>query len=102
MFTASLTKLSFKKDAPKLLPMNGKEKKGNVQNNKQLPNAEIIICTHDKTGKTENLERFVFASERPESEKLLELTEVKGRMVSIAIKNPSEAKFEYQSNALQL
>ncbi|GHC49651.1 hypothetical protein [Ulvibacter litoralis] len=25
--TASLTKLSFKKDAPKLLPMNGKEKK---------------------------------------------------------------------------
>lgn len=122
--TSSLTKLSFKKDAPKLLPMNGKDRKGTVQtnskriyvtylvgketlqvtvhNNKQLPNAEVIICAHDKTGKTENLDSFVFSSEHPEAEKLFELTEVKGRIVSIAIKNTSEAKFEYQINALQI
>ncbi|SDE30958.1 hypothetical protein SAMN05421855_10135 [Ulvibacter litoralis] len=64
-----------------------------IQYNKQLPNAEVIVCAHNKTGKTKNLESFVFTSESPESEKLFELTEVKGRIVSIAIKNPSEAKF---------
>ncbi|MAP55461.1 hypothetical protein [Altibacter sp.] len=113
----SLTSLSFKSDAPKLLFINGKQKRGTIkslkkrvyitslvpkesititiQNTQHRAGAEVVICAHDKTGATQNMHQFHFTGE--ESDQTFVLEAVKGKIISIAIKNKEASeKFEFQ------
>lgn len=85
----SLSLNSLKRGAPRLLPMNGKTKKGAIRKNnkrtyvtsivprdtlqvtlvnlKQLPGVDVIICGHDRQGKSVAIEQFSFPEEVTET-----------------------------------
>ncbi|MCW9038850.1 hypothetical protein [Altibacter sp.] len=114
---SSLNSLSFKSDAPKLLFINGKQKQGTIkglkkrvyvtslimkesititiQNTQQLAVAEVVICAHDKSGAAQNIHQFQFTGE--ESDQTFVLEAIKGKIISISIKNKeASGKFEYK------
>lgn len=118
----SLSLNSLKKGAPRMLPMNGKTRKGGIRmnnkrtyvtllvpndelqvtlvNHKKLSGVEVVICGHDREGKTVAIENFVYPETVSETNKVFSIQGMKGRILSIAIKNKtSKTKFEYQIQA---
>jgi|GEM_PF-1979168 len=101
--------MSLKKDTPKMLFLNGKEKKGaikkgkkrvyvtslvpkeslmiTVSNPQQITKSNVIICAHNKTGKTENLICFEITEETVLDTMEFPLNDVKGKIISITINN---------------
>lgn len=115
----SLSLNSLKRGAPRLLPMNGKTKKGAIRlknkrtyvtsivpkdtlqvtlvNLKQLAGVDVIICGHDRQAKSVAITQFSFPEEVSETHKTFTIEGMKGKILSIAIKNKtSKSKFEYQ------
>ena len=118
----SLSLNSLKRGAPRLLPMNGKTKKGAIRkknkrtfvtsivprdtleitvvNVKQLSGVDVIICGHDRQAKSVAIEQFSFPEEVFETHKTFSIEGMKGKIISVAIKNrESKDKFEFQISA---
>lgn len=114
---------SFKKDAPKLLFLNGKEKKGRIKKGERrvfvtslisketvniqfsnpglLDNTEIIICSHSTKGETQNLKHFIIDQSNVDESFEFELNDVKGKVVSITVRNlnnPERFEFSIAAN----
>tara|TARA_R100000935_G_C2842059_1_gene171986 strand:+ start:30333 stop:30884 length:552 start_codon:yes stop_codon:yes gene_type:complete len=108
--TKSLGGLSFKSNTPKLLSTKGKPKNGTIKKNKKktyvtymapketmeiviqsaenLAGLEVVICSHTKTNMTENLDSYTLAA--GDSSKSFVLENVKGKVLSISLKNGGE------------
>ncbi|MEX0996609.1 MAG: hypothetical protein WDZ45_06145 [Flavobacteriaceae bacterium] len=109
---------SLKKDAPKLLFLNGKQQRAKLKmgdrriyvtslisketiditfsNPSLLHGTEIIICSHATNGQTENLIHFMIDDENALEQVPFTLTDVKGKVVSISVKNiNSNERFEF-------
>lgn len=118
----SLSLNSLKRGAPRLLPMNGKTKKGAIRkknkrtfvtsivprdtleitlvNVKQLSGVDVIICGHDRQAKSVAIEQYSFPEEISETHKTFTIEGMKGKIISVAIKNrESKDKFEFQISA---
>ncbi len=109
---------SLKKDAPKLLFLNGKQQSAKLKmgdrriyvtslisketieiiftNPNLLQGTEIVICSHATNGQTENLIHYIIDEENALEQVPFTLTNVKGKVVSISIKNiNSNERFEF-------
>ena len=106
----SLGGLSLKSNTPKLLSSKGKPKKGTLKKNKKktyvtymapketmeititgnndLAGLEVVICSHTKAKLTENLQTHTLAM--GETSKSFVLENVKGKVLSISLKNSGE------------
>ncbi len=109
-----LSAMSLKKDTPKMLFLNGKEKKGAIKKGKkrvyvtslipkesllitvsnplQITQANIVICAHSKTGKTENLEYYQISEETVLETMEFPLNNIKGKIISITINNNNQSE----------
>lgn len=109
---------SLKKDAPKILFLNGKEKKGRIKKGERrvfitslisketvniqfsnpglLDNSEIIICSHSTRGETHNLTHFTIDESNVADTFEFDFNDVKGKVVSITVRNVSNPeRFEF-------
>lgn len=114
---------SLKKDAPKILFLNGKEKKGRINKGERrvfvtslisdetvniefsnpglLDNTEIIICSHSAKGETQNLTHFIIDESNVADTFEFDFSDVKGKVVSITVRNvnnPERFKFGIAAN----
>ncbi|MFC7358506.1 hypothetical protein ACFQO1_12465 [Jejudonia soesokkakensis] len=110
--STSLGKLSFDKSLPKFLPNTGKLKKGTLKKGKkrsyvtylsskdtmevivaselQLTGLSVMICTHNREKMAENAFEYTFTDEDTTSEHGFYLTGIKGKVISVALKNNGE------------
>ena len=111
-------KMSLKKDAPKMIFANGKSRKGTakpgkrriyvtpliprdsitvtISNPQKISEGEILICSHIRTGKTENIATLLISEENTSETFQFPVTGLKGKILSITLKNNSSSKkFEY-------
>tara|TARA_R110002072_G_scaffold9239_2_gene45313 strand:+ start:4337 stop:4882 length:546 start_codon:yes stop_codon:yes gene_type:complete len=109
---------SLKKDAPKILFLNGKEKKGRIKKGERrvfvtslisdetvniefsnpglLDNTEIIICSHSAKGETQNLTHFIIDESNVADTFEFDFSDVKGKVVSITVRNVNNPeRFEF-------
>lgn len=109
---------SLKKDTPRLLFLNGKEKKGRLKKNDkrtfvttlitgdqlkisflnplELYGAELVICSHSLKGETTNLTHFTIDEDEVADTFDFEFTGLSGTVVSITVRNTaSEERFEF-------
>tara|TARA_R110000850_G_scaffold30630_2_gene84180 strand:- start:29949 stop:30491 length:543 start_codon:yes stop_codon:yes gene_type:complete len=114
---------SLKKDAPKILFLNGKEKKGRIKKGERrmfvtslisketlhiqfsnpglLENTEIIICSHSTKGETQNLTHFTIDESNVSDTFEFDFSDVKGKVVSITVRNvnnPERMEFSIAAN----
>ena len=77
-------------------------KKMTITINKYQGKAEtgVIICSHDEQGRTKTLREYTFKKDKNGKVKKFELNNVKGKIISVAIRNRSVAnKFKYRVTA---
>lgn len=108
--TKSLGGLSLKGNTPKILSTKGTPKNGTIKKNKKktyvtyvapketmeimvqgtqnLAGLEIVICAHDKANMTENLDSYTMVA--GDTSKIFTLSNVKGKVLSISLKNNGE------------
>lgn len=109
---------SLKKDAPKLLFLNGKEMKGRIKKGERrvfvtsliseetvniqfsnpgmLDNTEIIICSHSTRGETQNLTHFTIDESNLADTFEFDFNDVKGKVLSITVRNINNPeRFEF-------
>ncbi|WP_432411561.1 hypothetical protein [Rasiella sp. SM2506] len=108
--TNSLGGLSLKGNAPKILSTKGRPKNGTLKKNKKktyvtymapketmeiilqstqsLAGLEIVVCAHTKANMTENLDSYTMLA--GDSSKSFTLENVKGKILSISLKNSGE------------
>lgn len=61
---------------------------------------KVVICSHGEDGISRNLKTFTFPNDRNGKTKTFTLTGVKGKIITVAMKNKSVAnKFKYRINA---
>ncbi|MEL6812775.1 MAG: hypothetical protein AAFP76_15715 [Bacteroidota bacterium] len=116
----SFTKLSLKKDAPRILPVGSGEKKINLKPNKKRvfvttpikqetvtltisrpengSKATVTICTHTLKGESRNLEKVKIVNQGPQIVEI-PLSDIKGRILSINVTNTGGSKIQYRINA---
>lgn len=109
---------SLKKDAPKLLFLNGKQKKGRIKKGERrvfitslisketiriqfsnpslMDHTEIIICSHSTRGETQNLKHIRINASNLSDTFEFDFDDVKGKVVSITVRNVSNPeRFEF-------
>jgi len=60
----------------------------------------LVICTHARNGMTQEIQRYTFPNDRDAKTKHFVLTGVKGKIISVSIKNRSVAnKFKFRIKA---
>lgn len=60
----------------------------------------VVICSHGRDGITKTLKTFTFPNDKNGKTKVFTLSGVKGKIISVAMKNNSVAnKFKYRINA---
>lgn len=114
---ATFAKYSLKKDAPRLLPVgNGKAKKINLRHGKKRTflttpikqetlkvkiarletnsSVTVTICYHTLKGETGNIEKLNFPA-GGDGTLIIDIPEVKGKIISITILNNSVSKINY-------
>lgn len=111
---SNFSAMSLKKDTPKLLFLNGKEKKGNAKagkkrvyvtsliqkdvfsiqfkNGNAMADGQIILCSHAKNGTIENLESAIITANSSPELMRFEMSGQRGKIVSITIKNTSKSE----------
>lgn len=108
----------LKKDAPKLLFLNGKENKGRIRKGEKrvfvtsliseetvniqfsnpgmLDNTVIIICSHSAKGETQNLTHFTIDDSNMADTFEFDFNDVKGKVLSITVRNVNNPeRFEF-------
>lgn len=105
---------SLKKDTPRLLFLNGKEKKGRLKKNErrtfvttlitgdqlkisflnplELYGAELVICSHSLKGETTNLAHFTIDENQVADAFYFEFTGLSGAVVSITVRNTTSGE----------
>lgn len=60
----------------------------------------VVICSHGRDGITKTLKEFTFPNDKKGKTKVFTLTGVKGKIITIAMKNNSVGNmFKYRINA---